>query len=115
MTNVEERAPSKTIAIIGGEVAGLCAGCYAQMNGYQARIFEMHTTPGGVCTAWNRSDYTIDGCSQTVLVQRPWRTSRRRSNLAPLHTTLASTGTLCCRSRVLAANGLGVIKSDILG
>jgi len=41
----------KTIAIIGGGVAGLCAGCYAQMNGYKATVFEMHSLPGGVCTA----------------------------------------------------------------
>ncbi len=52
MTNAEERAPGKTIAIIGAGIAGLSAGCYAQMNGYRAKIFEMHTTPGGVCTAW---------------------------------------------------------------
>ena len=32
------------------------------MNGYQARIFEMHTQPGGLCTAWKRKGYTFDGC-----------------------------------------------------
>lgn len=27
----------KSIAIVGGGIAGLCAGCYAQMNGYGFR------------------------------------------------------------------------------
>ena len=71
MTNVEERAPSKTIAIIGAGIAGLCAGCYAQMNGYRAKIFEMHTTPGGVCTAWNRNGYTIDSCIHWLVGSGP--------------------------------------------
>jgi len=71
MTNVEERAPSKTIAIIGAGIAGLSAGCYAQMNGYRAKIFEMHTTPGGVCTAWKRDGYTIDGCVHWLVGSGP--------------------------------------------
>lgn len=52
----------KTIIIIGAGVAGLAAGCYAQMNGYHSRIFELHYLPGGLCTAWDRNDYTFDGC-----------------------------------------------------
>jgi phytoene dehydrogenase-like protein len=51
-----------TIAIIGGGVAGLAAGCYAQMNGYQSHIFELHDIPGGLCTAWERKGYIFDGC-----------------------------------------------------
>jgi phytoene dehydrogenase-like protein len=43
-------------------IAGLSAGCYGQMNGYRTQIFEMHTTPGGVCTTWKRKGYKIDGC-----------------------------------------------------
>jgi phytoene dehydrogenase-like protein len=31
-----------TIIIIGAGIAGLAAGCYAQMNGYQTQIFELH-------------------------------------------------------------------------
>ena len=38
----------KSIIIIGAGLAGLSAGCYAQMNGYRARIFEHHSKPGGV-------------------------------------------------------------------
>ena len=61
----------KTIAIIGGGVAGLCAGCYAQMNGYKATIFEMHSLPGGVCTAWQRNGYTIDSCIHWLVGSGP--------------------------------------------
>ena len=52
----------KTINIIGAGVAGLSAGCYAQMNGYHSQIFELHDLPGGLCTAWERKDYIFDGC-----------------------------------------------------
>lgn len=51
----------KKIIIIGGGIAGLSAGCYAQMNGYDAQIFEMHSLPGGLCTSWKRKGYTFDG------------------------------------------------------
>ena len=54
--------PQKTILIIGAGIAGLSAGCYAQMNGYQSHIFELHELPGGLCTAWERKGYTFDGC-----------------------------------------------------
>lgn len=54
--------PPKTILIIGGGIAGLAAGCYAQMNGYQSHIFERHDLPGGLCTAWERKGYLFDGC-----------------------------------------------------
>jgi phytoene dehydrogenase-like protein len=60
----------KSIAIIGGGVAGLAAGCYAQMNGYQTHIFEMHSAPGGVCTSWRRDGYTFDGCLQWLMGSR---------------------------------------------
>ena len=35
-----------SIAIIGACIAGLSAGCYAQMNGYRSRIYELHTISG---------------------------------------------------------------------
>lgn len=50
------------ILIIGAGIAGLSAGCYAQMNGYKTRIYEMHNLPGGLCTAWVRKGYVFDGC-----------------------------------------------------
>jgi phytoene dehydrogenase-like protein len=56
-----------SIIIIGAGVAGLSAGCYAQMNGYQTRIFEQHDKPGGLCTSWTRNCYTFDGCIEWLL------------------------------------------------
>jgi len=61
----------KSIVIIGGGIAGLCAGCYARMNGYETTIFEMHTLPGGVCTAWKRNGYTIDSCIHWLVGSAP--------------------------------------------
>jgi phytoene dehydrogenase-like protein len=43
----------KKIIIIGAGISGLSAGCHAQMNGYESEIFEMESTPGGLCTSWN--------------------------------------------------------------
>lgn len=50
------------IVIIGGGVAGLTAGIYARMNGFEAVIYEKHTIPGGNLTGWNRGGYHIDNC-----------------------------------------------------
>jgi phytoene dehydrogenase-like protein len=61
----------KSIIIIGAGLAGLSAGCYGQMNGYQTQIFEMHDKPGGVCTVWERKGYTIDGCLHWVYGSNP--------------------------------------------
>ena len=52
----------KKIVIIGAGIAGLSAGCYARMNGYEAEIYESYSLPGGLCTSWKKGDYTIDGC-----------------------------------------------------
>ena len=51
----------KQITIIGAGIAGLSAGCYGQMNGYKVHIFEQNTSPGGLCTSWNRKGFTING------------------------------------------------------
>jgi len=52
----------KSVIIIGGGIAGLSVGCYAQMNGYRTQILEMHDRPGGLCTSWTRDGYNINGC-----------------------------------------------------
>ena len=52
----------RSVIVIGAGIAGLSAGCYARMNGYRTIILEMHDKPGGLCTAWQRGGYTIDGC-----------------------------------------------------
>ena len=61
----------KSVIIIGAGIAGLSAGCYGQMNGYQTQIFEMHDKSGGVCTGWKRKDYTIDGCMHWLVGTSP--------------------------------------------
>ena len=53
---------NRKIVIIGGGVAGLAAGIYGQKNGYTTEIIEMHTVPGGQCTAWERRGYRFDYC-----------------------------------------------------
>ena len=60
-----------SVIVIGAGIAGLCAGCYAQMNGYSTRILEMHDIAGGVCTAWKRRGYTIDCCIQWLVGSDP--------------------------------------------
>ena len=62
---------SDSLIIIGAGVAGLSAGCYAQMNGYQSQIFELHDLPGGLCTAWERQGYIFDGCIHYLLGSAP--------------------------------------------
>ncbi len=51
------------VIIIGAGVAGLSAGSYLQMNGYETEIFEMHNIAGGLCAFWEREGYHIDGCT----------------------------------------------------
>lgn len=60
--NLQSVSEGNDLIIIGAGIAGLAAGCYAQMNGYRTEIFELHDQPGGLCTAWHRQGYTFDGC-----------------------------------------------------
>jgi len=53
---------SKKVVIIGGGIAGLSAGIYSAMNGFETEIIEMHDVAGGQCTAWNRKGYRFDYC-----------------------------------------------------
>ena len=61
----------KSVIIIGAGIAGLSAGCYGQMNGYETKIFEMHSIPGGLCTSWKRKSYTFDGCIHWLVGSSP--------------------------------------------
>ena len=53
---------AKKIVIIGGGVAGLSAGIYSRVNGFDTEIIEMHSVTGGQCTAWDRKGYRFDYC-----------------------------------------------------
>lgn len=50
------------VVIIGGGLAGLSTGCYARASEFQTTIVEQSNALGGVCNAWQRGAYTIDGC-----------------------------------------------------
>ncbi len=71
---------AKRVLIIGGGVAGLSAGAYLQMNGYHTEIFEAQHVAGGVCTAWDRQDYTIDPCIHWLVGTQPGSELYRRWN-----------------------------------
>ena len=62
---------SGSMIIIGAGVAGLSAGCYGRMNGFETTIYEMHDKPGGVCTSWKRKGYVFDGCIHWLVGSRP--------------------------------------------
>lgn len=71
----------KKVVIIGGGIAGLTAGIFAQKNGFKSIILEKHHTLGGECTGWDRQGYHIDGCIHWLIGTREgtpmnhlWRT-----------------------------------------
>jgi len=61
-THVISGGSTPSIVIIGGGVAGLSAGIFARVNGFDTTILEKHTILGGECTGWDRNGYHIDGC-----------------------------------------------------
>jgi phytoene dehydrogenase-like protein len=50
------------VVIVGGGLAGLSAGCYLRASGFRTTIVEHNLALGGVCTAWPRGPYVVDGC-----------------------------------------------------
>lgn len=57
----------RRVAIIGAGIAGLCAGVYARKRGFKTEIFETHSIPGGLATAWKRQGYTFENCIHWLL------------------------------------------------
>jgi len=51
----------KKVVVIGGGVAGLSAGIYAQSCGFDTTILEGHSIAGGMCTSWKRKGYLFEG------------------------------------------------------
>jgi len=51
----------KKVIIIGGGIAGLSAGVYAQKCGFDVTILESHSIAGGNCTSWRRKGYLFEG------------------------------------------------------
>lgn len=62
---------AKKVLIVGGGIAGLATASYLQRNGFSTEIFEMHTLPGGVCTAWTRKGYSFDFCIHWLMGSSP--------------------------------------------
>ena len=52
----------KKIVIVGGGIAGLAAGIYGRLAGYEVDIYEKNPIAGGQCTGWNRKNCYIDNC-----------------------------------------------------
>jgi phytoene dehydrogenase-like protein len=52
---------NKKVIVIGGGIAGLSAGVYAQKCGFNTTILESHSIAGGNCTSWKRKDYLFEG------------------------------------------------------
>jgi phytoene dehydrogenase-like protein len=61
----------RKVVIIGGGIAGLCAGVYAQKCGYQAEVLEMHDIAGGLATSWRRHGYTFETCLHWFVGSKP--------------------------------------------
>ncbi|KNY29414.1 phytoene desaturase family protein [Pseudobacteroides cellulosolvens] len=61
----------KKIIIIGAGIAGMTAGIYGQINGFETEIYEMHSIPGGECTGWDRGEYHFDGCIHWLMGTKP--------------------------------------------
>lgn len=56
------RENKKKIIIVGGGIAGLSAGIYGQLAGYETAVYEKNPLAGGQCMGWNRKGCHIDNC-----------------------------------------------------
>jgi phytoene dehydrogenase-like protein len=65
--------PARKIIIIGAGIAGLCAAVYARRCGYNVEVLEMHESPGGLATNWQRGDYTFETCLHWLYGSNPER------------------------------------------
>jgi len=61
----------RSITIIGGGIAGLCAAVYALKCGYQVEVLEMHDMAGGLAMSWRRGPYTFETCLHWLLGSKP--------------------------------------------
>lgn len=61
----------RSVVIIGAGLAGLSAGYFARLNGYQTHIFEHRSRAGGVAASWERDGYQIDGGIHFLMGCRP--------------------------------------------
>lgn len=83
----------KKVIIIGGGIAGLCAGVYALRCGFDATILESHRIAGGNCTSWKRGGYLFEGGMHWLTGSAPneslnklWRTVGALDDSVTIHT-----------------------------
>lgn len=62
MSTKIKRQSKKKIVIAGGGIAGLSAGIYGCLTGYEVEIYEKNPVAGGQCMGWNRKGCHIDNC-----------------------------------------------------
>jgi phytoene dehydrogenase-like protein len=67
LQKIMDQSKKKKVLIIGAGIAGMSAGCYLQMNGYDTEIFESNSMSGGLCTSWKRKGYTFDPCTHWLI------------------------------------------------
>jgi phytoene dehydrogenase-like protein len=108
--------PQRRVIIIGAGIAGLSAGCFAQMNGYSSRIFEHHSKAGGVAAAWRRGKYLVDGGIHFIMdpgseIYREVGTCSPDS-LAPMHDYGRFTDETTGKS-VTATSDLALLRSEL--
>lgn len=80
------------VVIIGGGIAGLSAGIYAQKADFESVVYEKHTVPGGQCTGWMRNGHYIDNCISWLTgakegydIYSMWKDTRICAPSIPLH------------------------------
>jgi phytoene dehydrogenase-like protein len=62
---------NKKALIVGGGIAGLCAGVYLRRAGFETEILEMHDIAGGLATTWTRRGYTFENCIHWLVGSKP--------------------------------------------
>lgn len=97
------KSENKKLIIIGAGVAGLSAGIYGRMAGYDTEIYEMHTVPGGECAGWSRNGYHIDGCIH-------WLTGTNKQ--FPLYKVWCDLGALGDDVKIFETETFGAMESN---
>ncbi|MBI1316996.1 NAD(P)-binding protein [bacterium] len=71
-TSMTPSTPQKpTVAIVGGGIAGLSAGIFGRINGFDTTIYETNGKLGGVCSGWERSGYNVNGSVHWLVGSAP--------------------------------------------
>lgn len=109
------------IVIIGGGVAGLSAGIYAQLNGHNAIIGEKSKMLGGNLTGWQRKGYRIDNCIHWLTGTNPnsggykmWETLGVLDNTEVIFENSLYTYEHTSKTRLSLKRDINCLKEDML-